>query len=724
MEINGSRVGSDELVPGWTVYGERLPYRAYDVTELLTRGAFAMGAWLGDGWYRGHIGFDGGSRDNFGTDIGVMAQLEVDLADGTRQVVATDGTWTAGFGPILLTGLYEGETYDAREMPRGWDRTGFAGEGFTAVRSCRRDPATLVAPLAEPVRCTQEIQPVSVEPRGEGRYLLDFGQNASGRLRLHINSPRGTTVTVRHAEVLEGGELGVRPLRGAAATDTYISSGEGPVEWEPRFTIHGFRYAEITGWSGPLGPDDAVFRVLHTDAERTGWFECSHPGVTKLHQNVVWSTRSNFVSIPMDCPQRDERLGWTGDLQVFCPTATFLYDLAPLVTDWLRDVWVEQRRTGGGVPVFVPRIPGHFWDDKDSIAVWGDVTVLAPWTLYEQTGDTGVLRDQLASAEAWVDHIQALAGESMVWDRGIQLGDWLDPGAPPDDPFQAAADAHLIATAYMAHSTQVLSWMLRVLGKTSEAELRAAQAAQIRTAFRARFVGDGGRMTSDAQAAYALAIAFDLLTQEQTDGAGRRLAELVRANGGNIATGFAGTPVVCHALEVTGHVEEAYLLLEQDTCPSWLYPVSMGATTTWERWDSMLPDGTINPGDMTSFNHYALGAVADWLHRSVAGLAPATPGYATLRIAPHPGGSLTWARATHRTPYGLASVEWHLRGTELVVQGVIPVGATAILELPGMPHEELRHGRFRRSVPLTASWRRDTPETVGRGAHHDHEEDR
>lgn len=700
MEINGSRVGHDELVPGWTVYDERLPYRAYDVTDLVAPGPLALGAWLADGWYRGHIGFDGGSRDNFGTDIGVMAQLEIDHADGTREVIATDQTWTAGFGPILFTGLYEGETFDARELPEGWSMPGFSGEGFTPVLLGHRDPATLVAPLAPPVRCTAEIGPLSVEPLGGGRHLLDFGQNASGRLRLRIDAPRGTTVTMRHAEVLEDGELGVRPLRGAAATDTYTSAGNGPVLWEPRFTIHGFRYAEISGWDGPLDPGDVTFRVLHTDSPRTGWFECSHPGLTRLHQNVVWSTRSNFVSLPTDCPQRDERLGWTGDLQVFCPTATFLYDLAPLVTDWLKDVWTEQRRLGGGVPVFVPKIPGHFWDDKDSIAVWGDVTVLAPWALHVQTGDTGVLRDQLDSARAWVEHIHQLAGESWVWDEGLQLGDWLDPAAPPEDPFQAATDAHLIATAYMARSTQVLSWMLETLGHHVEAELRAEEARRIREAFRRRYLAPDGRMTSDAQAAYALAIAFELLTPEQSARAGQRLAELVHASDGNIATGFAGTPVVCQALGMTGHLQEAYMLLEQDTCPSWLYPVTMGATTTWERWDSMLPDGTINPGDMTSFNHYALGAVADWLHRSVAGLAPETPGYRRLRLAPRPGGSVTWARATHRTPLGLASVEWHLKDGQLVVRGEVPVGATAVLDLPGCPPEDLGHGSFTRTLDL------------------------
>jgi alpha-L-rhamnosidase len=705
MEVNGRRVGRDELVPGWTVYGERLAYRAYDVTGLVEEGSVAVGAWLGDGWYRGRIGFEGGSFDNFGTDLGVMAQLEVGFADGTTQTVATDGSWQAGFGPILFSGLYEGETYDAREMPEGWSRAGFSGtpaaSGFSPVHVGRRDPATLVAPSAEPVRCAGRIEPVSVEPRGEGRYLVDFGQNASGRLRLRIDAPRGTTVTIRHAEVLEGGELGTRPLRRAAATDSYTSDGRGPAEWEPRFTIHGFRYAEVSGWHGPLRPGDAVFRVLHTDIERTGWFECSHPGVTRLHRNVVWSTRSNFVSIPTDCPQRDERLGWLGDIQVFCPTAQYLFDVAPMLTDWLRDVWIEQRRVGAGVPVYVPWIPGGFWNGKNAIAAWGDATTVVPWSLYEQTGDRDVLARQLPSAQKWVEDILGLAGPSRVWDSGPQLGDWLDPSAPPDNPLQAMTDAHLIATAYMARSTRLLGLMHETLGHAGEARRWAAEASAVAEAFRGRYALDeDGRLSSDTQAAYALALAFDLLTPEQRLGAGERLAELVRAAGGAISTGFAGTPVVTRALQDTGHLEEAYLLLEHEDCPSWLYPVSMGATTTWERWDSMLPDGTINPGEMTSFNHYALGAVAQWLHESVAGLAPDAPGYRRIRFAPRPGGSLTWARTTRQTPYGLAGIEWKIEGGTMTVRGRVPVGATGILDLPGLPVETVGHGAFTRSVAL------------------------
>lgn len=706
-EINGERVGADELVPGWTVYEERLPYRVYDVSALIRQGQNAIGAWLADGWYRGRIGFDGGVQDFHGTDIGAMMQLELTDSEGTVTAVATGQDWTAGPSPIVTSGLYEGETYDAREYPHGWSEPGFEDDSFKPVKVGRREPQTLYTPNVPPVRCTAEIQPRTIEPIEDGKYLLDFGQNASGRLRVTVDAPEGATITIRHAEVIEEAELGTRPLRRAWSEDRYVSAGTGPVQWEPRFTIHGFRYAEIEGWpeDQKLDVTDAVFRVLQTDVPRTGWFACSNPRVTKLHENIVWSTRSNFVSIPTDCPQRDERLGWTGDLQIFASTALYLYQLGPMISDWLRDVEIEQIRRGGAVPVYAPKIPGHFWDDQNSIAVWGDVTVLAPWRIYQATGNRRQLEERLSSATGWVEHIQGLVGPSGVWDEGMQLGDWLDPAAPPDNPFDAKTDAHLVASAYLVQSTRTLGKILEVLGKPEAAAIRFEQADKHKAAFQRRYLTDDGTLTSDTQTAYALAITFDLLDGSSKSFAGERLAELVRQAEGRISTGFAGTPLVCKALEITGHNEEAYLLLEQDELPSWLYTVNMGGTTTWERWDSMLPDGTINPGDMTSFNHYALGAVAEWMHTTVGGLRPLDPGYRTIEIAPKPGGSLRWARTAHITPFGLARVQWVLKGGQLRVSGQIPVGTTAVLRLPGCEEEVLGSGEFSREVPVSREFR-------------------
>lgn len=705
-EINGVRVGSDTLSPGWTVYRERLRFYTYDVTDLLLPGENALGAWLGDGWYRGRLGWRGGFRNVFGSDLSFLGQLEITYADGRRDTVATDGTWKAALSPILRSGIYDGEDHDARREVPDWSTGSFDDTGWLPVAVRERDPRTLVALTAPPVRVTEEVAPVAVLTSPSGARILDFGQNLVGRIRIRVTGPSGSTVTLRTAEVLQEGEIYTRPLRSARSTDNYTLAGRPDgEEWEPRFTFHGFRYAEVSGWPGDLDADAAAgaltARVLHTDLERTGWFTCSDPLVEQLHRNVVWGMRGNFVDIPTDCPQRDERVGWTGDIQVFGPTASTLFDVSGMLSGWLRDVEADQL-PDGTVPWYVPVIPSHkMWTPIRPGAAWGDVATLLPWTLYQRFGDEGVLAAQFESARRWVDRIDALAGPDRLWNEGFQLGDWLDPAAPPQDPADARTDRYLVATAYFARSARAVADMAKVLGRAAEAAHYGTLADEVAAAFRGAYVRADGTMTSDAQTAYALAITFDLLADEtQRAQAGARLAELVRAAGNRIATGFVGTPLVSDALSVTGHTDTAYdLLLEQD-CPSWLYQVVQGATTIWERWDAMLPDGTVNPGTMTSFNHYALGAVADWLHRTVAGLAPAEPGYRRIRFAPRPGGGLTHASATQRTPYGEASIAWRIEGNDLRVDLVVPVGATAELDLPGAPPEELGHGTHSRTVPL------------------------
>lgn len=706
-EINGIRIGTDTLSPGWTVYRERLRYYTYDVTDLLTEGANALGAWLGDGWYRGRLGWRGGYRNVFGSDLSFLGQLEITYADGRRKTVSTDGTWRAAPSPILRSGIYDGEDYDARRETPGWSIGSFDDGGWLPVTVRARDPRTLVSPTGPPVRVTEEVVPVTVLTSPSGARILDFGQNLVGRVRIRVTGPRGTTVTLRTAEVLQEGEIYTRPLRSARSSDAYTLAGRSDgEEWEPRFTFHGFRYVEVSGWPGDLDADAVagalIARVLHTDLERTGWFACSEPLVEQLHRNVVWGMRGNFVDIPTDCPQRDERVGWTGDIQVFGPTASTLFDVSGMLSGWLRDVEADQL-PDGTVPWFVPVIPAHkTWSPIRAGAAWGDVATLLPWTLYRRFGDEGVLATQFESARRWVDKVEALAGPDRLWNEGFQLGDWLDPAAPPQDPSDARTDRYLVATAYFARSARAVADMAEVLGRTVEAERYSTLAADVASAFRAAYVKPDGTMTSDAQTAYALAIVFDLLDDEtQRAVAGARLAELVRAAGNRIATGFVGTPLVCDALTLTGRTDTAYDLLLERGCPSWLYQVVQGATTIWERWDALLPDGTVNPGTMTSFNHYALGAVADWLHHTVAGISPAEPGYRRIRFAPRPGGGLAHASATQRTPYGQASISWRIEEDELTVEVVVPVGATAELDLPGAASEELGHGAYARSVPVS-----------------------
>jgi len=677
--LNGKVVGDHVLAPGWTSYSHRLRYQTFDVTDLLHPGHNAIGALLGDGWYRGRLGFGGGRRNLYGDKLALLAQLEVEYQDGSTQIITTHKQWKAHPSPILSSGIYEGETYDARLEQPGWVEPGFDDTVWSSVMLVERDLATLLAPVGPPVRRTETIHPTKIFRSPSGKTLVDFGQNLVGRLRIRVRGQAGHSVTLRHAEVLENGELGTRPLRHASATDRYTLRGDGPETWEPRFTFHGFRYAEVENWPGELSQEDLEAIVIHSDLERTGWFECSDPLINQLHQNVVWGMRGNFLDIPTDCPQRDERLGWTGDIQVFAPTATFLYDCAGFLASWLADLAAEQNAEGI-VPFIVPNVlpAGHV-----PSAAWSDAATVVPWVLYERYKDEGILAAQYQSMKAWVDYLARLTGEHRLWDTGMQFGDWLDPTAPPDRPGAAKTHPAIVATAYFAHSAELLGKAAGVLGKSQDETKYLALADEVRMAFAREYVTPNGRMMSDAPTAYALALEFALLQPAQRPHAGERLLALVRESGYHISTGFVGTPLICDALCHIGAPQAAFRLLTQTECPSWLYPVTMGATTVWERWDSMLPDGSINPGEMTSFNHYALGAVADWLHRSVAGLAPSQSGYRRLKIAPNIGGGLSHASARHKTPYGLAEVGWKLEGGQLELNLTIPPNTTAQVRLPG-----------------------------------------
>jgi alpha-L-rhamnosidase len=698
-EINGRRVGNEELTPGWTSYRHRLRYATFDVTEHLAPGRNALGVWLGDGWWRGRLGFGGGVNRFYGDRLAALVQLEVMCEDGTSVVVASDGTWTAGPGPIVSSDLYDGERFDGRRDDPSWSRPGGGSREWTPV-AVRPIDVPLVAPSGPPVRCVEELLPAALTHKGNGRWIVDFGQNHSGRLRLRVHGTRGQEIRLRHAEVMQDGELCVEPLRTAEATDVLVL-GDGPIEWEPRFTVHGYRFAEIAGWIGVLKTGDVVSRVIHTDLTRRGWFRSSEPLVNRLHENVVWSFRSNAVDVPTDCPQRDERLGWTGDLQVFTPTAGFLYGVTGMLSSWLEDLAAEQTELAW-VPPYVPYIPlAPFCDlPHDPMALWGDVAVLTPDALHRATGDRGLLRRQLGSAVTWMEHVERGALPGRICHGTKQLGDWLDPAAPPDNPFAATTDPFLVATAYFAHSARRLAAIAETLGETELSRRYGALAEEVREAYASSYVLPDGRLTSDGQTAYALTTVFDLWPDRQTRAGGvSRLAELVRQAQGRIATGFAGTPVVCEALSSAGHLAEAYQLLENTQCPSWLYPVRMDATTIWERWDSLKPDGRVNDPSMTSFNHYALGAVADWLHRVVAGLEAAEPGYRKIRFAPRPGGSFTSAGATHLSPYGEVSIDWMLDEMTLRATVVVPVGATGIVHLPGAEPVEVGHGRHHLTVP-------------------------
>jgi alpha-L-rhamnosidase len=708
--LNGRAAGRDVLSPGWSSYEWRLRYRMYDVTELVEP-VTVLGISLGNGWSRGRLGWNG-NRAFYGDRLAVIAQLELTFADGHRQRVSTGEMWRAGPSATLANDLYDGQTIDARLADDTWMHPGAAPPGWVGVEALEFDTSRLTPYIGPPVVRHEALRPVKIWSSPSGRTLVDFGQNLVGWLRLAVQGEAGTEITVRHGEVLEHGELGVRPLRSAQATDRFILSG-GPDRFEPTKTFHGFRYAEITGWPGELTPDaltpgalEAV--VVHSDMRRTGHFACSDPMINQLHQNVTWGMRGNFLDVPTDCPQRDERLGWTGDLAVFAPSATYLYDAGAFLRDWLRDLAAEQAARDGLVPLVVPDVlkyetgPSAF-PHPDATAIWSDAAVWVPWALWQAYGDLGVLEDQYASMAAHARRVESLLSPSGLWDAGLQLGDWLDPQAPPGDPFKAKADSHVVATACCYRTACTVADTAELLGRANDARYFRRLAGRVRAAFNEHYVDQSGTVRSDCATVYALAITFGLLDDVMTARAGDRLSALVRQNDYRISTGFAGTPYVTDALTQTGYLDDAYRLLLERGCPSWLYPVTMGATTIWERWDSMLPDGTINPGQMTSFNHYALGAVADWIHRTVGGIAPLEPGYATVLIAPQPGGGLTWARASLETSRGLVEVHWRQTGEDLTVEAAVPAGVTGVLRLPGQPDREIADGRHTITIPITAT---------------------
>jgi alpha-L-rhamnosidase len=677
--VNGSRIGDEVLAPGWTSYRHRLAVSSHDVTALIREGDNALGAIVGEGWALGRLGWEN-KRNHYSDRPALWAELVLEYADRVETVV-TDTVFRTSSGAVVSSSIYDGEVVDARLEPAGWSAPGFDDSSWNAVEAFDWPAESLIEPIAEPIRRVEELAPVTIATSPTGRTVVDFGQNISGWVRFTVAAPSGTVITLRHAEVLSDGDLDYETIRTAKATDVYTARGDESETFEPRFTFHGFRYVDIEGWPGEPSPSDLRAIVVHSDMTRTGWFETSDPLVNRLHENVVWSMRDNFVGVPTDCPQRDERLGWTGDLNAFAPTAAFLYDVRGVLGSWLEDLSAEQEAKGY-VPWVVPDVLST---PSSPTALWSDVAVSLPWVLYQEYGDLEILRRAYPSMTAFIRSVEPSLDRHGLWSSGFQYGDWLDPDAPSDNPAGGKTDRHLVASAYLCKTTRELAETAALLGEEADAAHFAALADRVRAAFRREYVTEAGRIVNESATAYALAIVFDILDPEQRQHAGGQLAGLVAKAGFRISTGFAGTPLVTDALSSTGHLDEAYALLTETECPSFLYPVTMGATTIWERWDSVRPDGTINPSGMTSLNHYALGAVASWLHRVVGGIEAAEPGYRRIRIAPRPGGGLTSAQASHVTVHGEIAVSWRHENGEMVVDVVVPAGTDADVVLPLHP---------------------------------------
>ena len=672
--LNGARVGDAVLAPGWTDYAQRIAYQTYDVTGLLQPGENVLGALLADGWYSGFVGFDAKRAGaHYGAAPEFLAQLVIEFADGTSQQIVTDSQWRARFAAIRHADLLMGERHDLTLEPHGWDAPGFDAVAWRRVRCRDRDGARLVADPGPPVRVTQEIAPVNVTRDGAGRYIADFGQNLPGWLRIAVDGPAGTCVRVRHGEVLTAdGCLYTENLRTARQTDEFLTPG-GPAVLEPRFTLHGFRYAEISGYPGEPGPGDIVARVVHSDIPATGSFESSAPWLDQLFRNIDWGQRGNFISVPTDCPQRDERLGWLGDAQVFARTACYNRDVAAFFAKWVDDV-ADAQHESGAFPDIAPRlnIP---WAGAPA---WGDAGVIVPWTLHSMYGDTGILHRHFDAMTAWMDLLER---ENPDYLRTRNLGngynDWLAPGADE-------TPRELLATAYWAHDAGLMAGIADATGRPEQAAGYRALRAKIGSAFADAFMAADGQIVSGTQTAYILGLHMQLIPEELRAAAARHLVDAIQRADWHLSTGFVGVGYLLPVLSSTGHDGVAYRLLEQRSAPSWRYMIDQGATTIWERWDGWTAERGFQSAWMNSFNHYALGSVGEWLYRFVLGIdqEPGSAGFQRLLVRPHPGGSLRSARGSYRSVRGLITSAWQLEGDQFRFQIQIPPNAVASVRIP------------------------------------------
>ena len=683
--LNGEKVGNQLFTPGWTSYNKRLQYQVYDVTSLIKK-ENAIGAILDDGWYRGGLIWDQ-RRNVYGKDLDLLLQLQINYTDGTTQTVVSDGSWKVTTGPILSSEIYNGETYDARlEMP-GWSQPNFVDTNWQAVKVLNHSYANLVASDGVAVEAIQTIKPKKILITPKGETVFDLGQNMTGWVRLKVKGHTGDTIQLKFAEVLDkAGNFYTANLRSAKATDCFILKNDQEEVFEPHFTYHGFRYVEMERFNGTPNIDQITGVVIHSNMEPTGYFSCSDSLVNQLQHNIQWGQVDNFLDVPTDCPQRDERLGWTGDAEVFSPTAAFNFNVAPFYTKWLKDLAVDQLSNG-----LVPHVIPDVLNEEGGAAGWADASVIIPWNVYLSYGDTRILKVQYPSMKAWVDYVNKRAGRKHLWEGDPQFGDWLAFATNQSDYPGATTDKNLIATAYFAHSSMLLSHAAAVLGKDEDALKYHQLFDQIKEAFNREYVTPEGRIMSNTQTAYVLALAFHLLPDSLNELAANYLADDVR-NFGHLTTGFLGTPLLCEMLTKTGHIDLAYMLLNRKEYPSWLYPVTQGATTIWERWDGQKPDGSFQDASMNSFNHYAYGAVGEWLYRYVAGLNldPSQPGYKHIIFHPMPGGGLTYATAKLITMYGQTVSAWKIENNVMSYHIVIPANTTGSVWLPGALKDQVQ----------------------------------
>ena len=706
LEINGRRVGDQELAPEATAYHQYLQYQTYDVTGLIGPGNNVVGAVLGDGWYCGRIGLPGDSCQ-YGDKLALLLQLEIEYQDGSRQWVLSDEAFKSATGPLIYSDLFIGERYDARREHAGWHTPEFDELAWQPVTVANYGYGNLVAQYGEPLRVVVELAPRDILITPTGETVVDFGQNISGKIRMRVHGAAGTKVVLDYSETLDAAGNFRQQIRGRNKDqrDFYILKGDGVEEYTPWFTTHGFRYVRVTGYPGAPSPDAFVGLVIASDLLETGSFTCSDPRLNRLQENIRWSQRGNLVSIPTDCPQR-ERAGFTGDAQVFAPTACFNMDVNAFFTRWLRNLQLEQR-ADGQVPVIVP-----YWQSyidmftpvqggAHTSAGWGDACIIVPWTLYQAYGDLGVLAENYPTMVRWLDYVQQeaetgiperlqaqmtphlRARQRYLWNTGFHFGDWLIPSltAGGHSPLEAAnATKEITASCFYAYSTELLAHIAGLLGHEEAQQRYVAQYANICAAFADEYMDDEGRLSSHYQGMYVLALKMGMVPEEKQALVTGQLVSLIAENDFRLDTGFVSVPYLLDVLCDNGREDVAYKLLFQTECPSWLYEVDRGATTIWESWDAIAPDGQVS---LASLNHYAFGCVGDWMVRTVTGLDKGRPGYKHIVIRPRPHRGLTQAAARYQSVYGEIVSAWKWEAGRLRVQATIPPNTTATIRLPG-----------------------------------------
>jgi len=695
LQLNGNKVGDQVLTPGWTSYGKRLQYQVYDVTSMLLKGNNAVGAVLGDGWYRGTLAW-GNNWAIYGKRLGILFQLKITFTDGTESMIISDDTWKASNdGAIRMNDIYDGETFDATKKLTGWNNPGFDDKKWESVKIGNYNNNNLIASEGSPVRKIQEIKPVKIFKTPKGNLIVDMGQNMVGWLRLKVTGPKGSVVTLRHAEVMDKfGEFYTTNLRAAKCQLTYTLSGTGEEIYEPRFTFMGFRFVEVTGFPGELTADNLTGVVVHSDMKVTGSYESSNPLLNQLQHNIQWGQKGNFVDVPTDCPQRDERLGWTGDAQAFCRTAAFNMEVSSFYTKWLKDIAADQK-PGGEVPDVIPDILNKQGSlTAQPSAGWGDVSVITPWTMYLVYGDKRFLENQYKSMRAWVEYIRKNAGDKYIWKGGSKYGDWLFYHPPVNNHTEpdGYTEHDFIATAFYAYSTSILADAAKALGKTEDAKMYSDLFNKIKEVFINEYVTKAGRVGTCSQTSYVLALKFNLLPDSLRGKAAEFLVKDIKSRNNHLSTGFLGTPYLCHVLSDNGYTDSAYDLLLQESYPSWLYPVKMGATTIWERWDGEKTDSTFQDAGMNSFNHYAYGAIGDWMYRVSAGIETMGPGYKNIIVQPHPSKKLTFSRASFESSYGTIVSGWERKEGKILIKVTIPANTSATIILPAGNQDKVTEG--------------------------------